>query len=90
MEDNKNNPLINDAFVLGVNININEKIYSNKDIFIDNAGNKKLVNSDNYDDVLSNIDLIKNASDSFLQSIIDQNPLLKNIKEKKENLEIEE
>ena len=90
MEDNKNNPLINDAFVLGVNININEKVYSNKDIFIDNDGNKKLVNSDNYDDVLSNIDLIKNASDSFLQSIIDQNPLLKNIKEKKENLEIEE
>ena len=90
MEDNKNNPLINDAFVLGVNININEKVYSNKDIFIGNAGNKKLVNSDNYDDILSNIDLIKNASDSFLQSIIDQNPLLKNIKEKKENLEIEE
>ena len=90
MEDNKNNPLINDAFVLGVNININEKAYSNKDIFIDNDGNKKLVNSDNYDDVLSNIDLIKNASDSFLQSIIDQNPLLKNIKEKKENLDIEE
>ena len=90
MEDNKNNPLINDAFVLGVNININEKVYSNKDIFIDNDGNKILVNSDNYDDVLSNIDLIKNASDSFLQSIIDQNPLLKNIKEKKENLEIEE
>ena len=90
MEDNKNNPLINDAFVLGVNININEKVYSNKDIFIDNAENKKLVNSDNYDDVLSNIDLIKNASDSFLQSIIDQNPLLKNIKEKKENLDIEE
>ena len=90
MEDNKNNPLINDAFVLGVNININEKAYSNKDIFIDNDGNKKLVNSDNYDDILSNIDLIKNASDSFLQSIIDQNPLLKNIKEKKENLEIEE
>jgi hypothetical protein len=90
MEDNKNNPLINDAFVLGVNININEKVYSNKDIFIDNDGNKKLVNSDNYDDVLSNIDLIKNASDSFLQSIIDQNPLLKNIKEKKENLDIEE
>ena len=71
MEDNKNNLLINDAFVLGVNININEKVYSNKDIFIDNDGNKKLVNSDNYDDVLSNIDLIKNASDSFLQSIID-------------------
>ena len=90
MEDNKNNLLINDAFVLGVNININEKVYSNKDIFIDNDGNKKLVNSDNYDDVLSNIDLIKNASDSFLQSIIDQNPLLKNIKEKKENLEMEE
>ena len=90
MEDNKNNLLINDAFVLGVNININEKVYSNKDIFIDNDGNKILVNSDNYDDVLSNIDLIKNASDSFLQSIIDQNPLLKNIKEKKENLDIEE
>ncbi len=91
MEDNKINPLINEAFILGVNITVNEKVFNNKDIFIDNKENKKLINnSDNYDDILANIDLIKNASDSFLQNIIDQNPEIKNFKEKKENLEIEE
>ena len=74
MEENKNNPLINDSFLWGVNISINEKTYSNKDIFVDNNENKKLnANSNNYEDILENINLIKNASDLFLQNIIDQN-----------------
>ena len=91
MEENKNNPLINDSFLWGVNISINEKTYSNKDIFVDNNENKKLnVNSNNYEDILENINLIKNASDLFLQNIIDQNLQLKNSKEKKENIEMEE
>jgi hypothetical protein len=91
MEENKNNPLINDSFLWGVNISINEKIYTNKDIFVDNNENKKLnVNSNNYEDILENINLIKNASDLFLQNIIDQNLQLKNSKEKKENIEMEE
>ena len=91
MEENKNNPLINDSFLWGVNISINEKTYSNKDIFVDNNENKKLnTNSNNYEDILENINLIKNASDLFLQNIIDQNLQLKNSKEKKENIEMEE
>ena len=91
MEENKNNPLINDAFLWGVNVTINEKVFNNKDIFVDNNENKKLnANSNNYEDILANIDLIKNASDIFLQNIIDQNPQLKNFKEKKDNNEIEE
>ena len=89
MEDN-NNPLINDAFLWGVNITINDKVYGNKDIFVDNNENNKLnKNCEDYESILKNIDLIKNASDNFLQSIIDQNPNLKNIKENKENNEIE-
>lgn len=91
MEENKNNPLINDSFLWGVNISINEKTYSNKDIFVDNNENKKLnTNSNNYEDIFENINLIKNASDLFLQNIIDQNLQLKNSKEKKENIEMEE
>ena len=91
MEENKNNPLINDSFLWGVNISINEKTYTNKDIFVDNNENKKLnTNSNNYEDILENINLIKNASDLFLQNIIDQNLKLKNSKEKKENIEMEE
>ena len=74
MEENKNNPLINDSFLWGVNISINDKTYTNKDIFVDNNENKKLnANSNNYEDILENINLIKNASDLFLQNIIDQN-----------------
>ena len=91
MEENKNNPLINDSFLWGVNISINEKAYTNKNIFVDNNENKKLnANSNNYEDILENINLIKNASDLFLQNIIDQNLQLKNSKEKKENIEMEE
>jgi hypothetical protein len=36
------------------------------------------------------LDLIRDSSSLFLQNIIDQNPQLKNIKEKKENIEVEE
>ena len=87
MTDNKDNPLINDAFIWGINITINDKTYNNKDIFL---GDKKLnKNCENYDDILSNLDLIKDSSSLFLQNIIDQNPKLKNIKEKKENIELE-
>jgi hypothetical protein len=88
MTDNKDNPFINDAFFWGINITINDKTYNNKDIFL---GDKKLnKNCENYDDILSNLDLIRDSSSLFLQNIIDQNPQLKNIKEKKENIEIEE
>ena len=91
MEENKNNSLINDAFLWGVNVTINEKIFNNKDIFVENKEIKKLnVNSNNYEDILVNIDSIKNASDFFLQNILDQNPQLKTFKEKKDNNEIEE
>ena len=91
MEENKNDNLISDSFLWGVNITINEKVFNNKDIFVDNKEKaQNIKNSDNYEDILANIDLIKNSSDVFIQNIIDQNPQLKNIKEKKEDIEIEE
>ena len=84
MEENKNNSLINEAFLWGINININDKVYNNKDIFV---GDKKLnMNCENYESILENVELIKDSSDLFLQNIIDQNPQLKSIKEKKENI----
>ena len=63
---------------------ISDKVYNNKDIFV---GDKKLnMNCENYESILENVELIKNSSDLFLQNIIDQNPQLKSIKEKKENI----
>ena len=91
MEKNKSDNLINESFLWGVNITVNEKVFNNKDIFVENKENKQSIkHSDNYEDILNNIDLIKNSSDTFIQNIIDQNPKLKNIKEKKEDIEIEE
>ena len=91
MEENKCDNLISDSFLWGVNITINEKVFNNKDIFVENKENKQSFKiSDNYEEILTNIDLIKNSSDSFIQNIIDQNQKLKNIKEKKEDIEIEE
>ena len=87
MEENKSNPLINDAFLWGVNISVNDKVYNNNDIFVKEKLNK---NCNNYDDILANIELIKNSSDDFLQKIIEKNPTLKTFKEKKENIEFEE
>ena len=84
MEENKNNSLINEAFLWGINININDKVYNNKDIFV--GDNKLNMNCENYESILENVELIKNSSDLFLQNIIDQNPQLKSIKEKKENI----
>ena len=82
MEEAKN-PLINDAFLWGINVTINDKVYSNKDI-IDIENKDKLdKESEKYENILSNIDILKNSSDNFLQAILDNNPHLKNIKEKK-------
>ena len=80
---------INDAFLWGINVTINDKIYSNKDIIDIENKDKLSKESENYDNILSNIDIIKNSSESFIQSILDNNPNLKNIKEKKPNDEIE-
>ena len=83
MEESKN-PGTNDAFLWGINVTINDKIYSNKDI-IDIENKDKLdKESETLEKVLSNIDIIKSSSENFIQSILDNNPHLKNIKEKKD------
>ena len=88
MEESKN-PLINDSLVWGINATINGKIYNNKDIIDIENKNKLDKDTENYEDILKNIDIIKTSSEKFLQSILDNNPNLKNIKEKKNNDEIE-
>ena len=91
MKENRSDNLISDSFLWGLNITVNEKVFNNKDIFVDNKENKQYIkNSDNYENILENIDLIKNCSDAFIQNIIDQNPQLKNIKDKKDDIDIEE
>ena len=88
MEEAKN-PIINDSLVWGINATINGKIYNNKDIIDIENKNKLDKDTENYEDILKNIDIIKISSEKFLQSILDNNPNLKNIKEKKNNDEIE-
>ena len=84
MEETKNIST-NDAFLWGINVTINDKVYSNKDI-IDVENKDKLdKESEKYENILSNIDIIKKSSENFIQSILDNNPHLKNIKEKKPN-----
>ncbi len=88
--ENKN-PLINDSFLWGINMAVNDKIYSNKDIIDIENKNKLKLDSEKYEDILTNIDIIKASSDNFIQSILDNNPHLKNIKDKKpKDEEIEE
>ena len=89
MEETKN-PLVSDSILLGINVNINGKIYDNKDIIDINNREKLDKESEKYENILSNIDILKSSSENFLQSILDNNPHLKNVKEKKpENEEIE-
>ena len=89
MEEGKN-PLMNDSLLCGITATINDKVYNNKDIIDIENKNKLVEDTDKYEDILSNIDIIKTSSEKFLQSILDNNPNLKNIKEKKNNEEIEQ
>ena len=88
MEEGKNT-IINDSLLCGRTATINDKVYNNKDIIDIENKNKLIEDSEKYEDILTNIDIIKNSSEKFLQSILDNNPNLKNIKEKKNTEEIE-
>ena len=92
--ENKNSSLVSDSFIWGINIEVNDKIFTNKDIIIDqeNAESKNKLNKDcsNYDEILLNVEILKNNSDLFLQNLLDQNPTLINFKEQKENIDQEE
>ena len=89
MEEGKN-PLMNDSLLCGITATINDKVYNNKDIVDIENKNKLVEDTEKYEDILSNIDIIKTSSEKFLQSILDNNPTLKNIKEKKNTEEIEQ
>ena len=90
----KNSDIINDSFLWGINIEVNAKIFTNKDIIIEkgNEESKSLLNKNcsNYDEILTNVETLKNNSDLFLQNLLDQNPILINYKEQKENIDQEE
>ena len=88
MEEGKNT-IINDSLLCGITATINDKVFNNKDIIDIENKNKLIEDSEKYEDILTNIDIIKNSSEKFLQSILDNNPNLKNIKEKKNTEEIE-
>ena len=69
MEEGKN-PLINDSLLCGITATINDKVYNNKDIIDIENKNKLVEDTDKYEDILSNIDIIKTSSEKFLQSPI--------------------
>ncbi len=75
---------INKDYLWGVNFDVNGKIFKGCDIINKETSLKE--KCDNYDEILNNINILKNDTDVFLQKILDDNPSL-NSKEKKENLE---
>ena len=75
---------INKDYLWGVNFDVNGKVFKGNDII--NKEKPLKEKCDNYDEILNNINILKNDTDIFLQKILDDNPSL-NSKEKKENLE---
>ena len=71
-------------YLWGVSMNLNGSIKIDKDIIGDSSLNKV---TKNYDEILSNISILKEKTDIYLQSLINANPNLiskeKKVKEEK-------
>ena len=78
--------LVNKDYLWGINVDVNGKIFKGEDII--NKDKPLKEKCDNYDEILNNINILKNDTDVFLQKILDDNPIL-NSKDKKENLDEE-
>ena len=78
--------LVNKDYLWGVNVDVNGKIFKGEDII--NKDKPLKEKCDNYEEILDNINILKNDTDAFLQRILDDNPSL-NSKDKKDNLDEE-
>ena len=75
-------------YLWGVSMNLNGSIKIDKDIIGDSSLNKV---TKNYDEILSNISILKEKTDIYLQSLINSNPNLiskeKKVKEDDDNID---
>ena len=75
-------------YLWGVSMNLNGSIKIDKDIIGDISLNKV---TKNYDEILSNISILKEKTDIYLQSLINANPNLiskeKKVKEDDDNID---
>ena len=75
-------------YLWGVSMNLNGSIKIDKDIIGDSSLNKV---TKNYDEILSNISILKEKTDIYLQSLINANPNLiskeKQVKEDDDNID---
>ena len=78
--------LVNKDYLWGVNVDVNGKVFKSEDVI--NKEKPLKEKCDNYEEILDNINILKNDTDAFLQRILDDNPSL-NSKDKKDNLDEE-
>ena len=78
--------LVNKDYLWGVNVDVNGKVFKSEDVI--NKEKPLKEKCDNYEEILDNINILKNDTDAFLQKILDDNPSL-NSKDKKDNLDEE-
>ena len=78
--------LVNKDYLWGVNVDVNGKVFKSEDVI--NKEKPLKEKCDNYEEILDNINILKNDTDAFLQRILDDNPCL-NSKDKKDNLDEE-
>ena len=75
-------------YLWGVSMNLNGTIKIDKDIIGDSSLNKV---TKNYDEILSNISILKEKTDIYLHSLINANPNLiskeKKVKEDDDNID---
>ena len=75
-------------YLWGVSMNLNGSIKIDKDIIGDSSLNKV---TKNYDEILSNISILKEKTDIYLQNLINANPNLiskeKKVKEDDDNID---
>ena len=79
---------MNEGYFWGVNIDINGKTFYEKDILI-STETKLKEKCENYDEILNNLNVIKENSLNFVTNIIESNPQIKaHVNKKNDNEEI--
>ncbi len=79
---------MNEGYFWGVNIDINGKVFYEKDIL--NSSTSKLKEKcENYDDILNNLNILKENSLTFITDIIESNPQIKaHVNKKNDNEDV--
>ena len=80
--------LVDDGYLWGISMDLNGRIEKDKDIIGDTCLNKE---TKNYDEIMSNISILKEKTDIYLQNLINANPNLiskeKKVKDDDDNLD---